>query len=141
MKKKNEERKEQERLNKLKAESHKEELTCNICLEIFYKPVSIIPCLHSFCGGCLSDWIKKSKECPHCRKQGTQVQKSHNMQNMTELFIKENPEEDRSDEEKKHNDDKDIFTHETYNIEQPSAAVPQRGLFGGLFGMINNNNP
>ena len=32
-----------------------ENLKCQICMEIMFQPVSLYPCLHSFCGGCFSD--------------------------------------------------------------------------------------
>ena len=37
-------------------------MQCGICMEILYKCVSVAPCMHSFCGACLSDWLKKSAE-------------------------------------------------------------------------------
>lgn len=36
-----------------------EEHECGICYELFHQPVQLAPCLHIFCGGCLSDWFKK----------------------------------------------------------------------------------
>ena len=39
---------------------------CSICYQVLYKAVSVMPCMHTFCGGCLSDWFKKQKECPNC---------------------------------------------------------------------------
>jgi len=36
-----------------------EELTCGICAGILYKSVSTLPCLHTFCAPCLSDWHKR----------------------------------------------------------------------------------
>jgi E3 ubiquitin-protein ligase CHFR len=73
MKEKEEEFTKAKGIKRIKDDKLKDELTCNICFEIYHKPVSMIPCLHSFCGGCLSDWIKKSKECPFCRKVSTAV--------------------------------------------------------------------
>lgn len=32
-------------------------LTCGICSNIFYKCVSVLPCLHNFCGSCYSQWM------------------------------------------------------------------------------------
>lgn len=31
-------------------------LQCAICTDLLHEPVSIWPCLHPFCGGCLSKW-------------------------------------------------------------------------------------
>ena len=53
----------------------KEELTCAICHDLLNDP-KILPCLHSFCMGCLKDWSgrlanldpsKRHLECPLCR--------------------------------------------------------------------------
>ena len=53
----------------------KEELTCAICQDFLNQP-KILPCLHSFCTGCLKEWSgrlakldpsKRHLECPLCR--------------------------------------------------------------------------
>ena len=53
----------------------KEELTCAICQDLLNEP-KILPCLHSFCTGCLKDWSgrlanldpsMRHLECPLCR--------------------------------------------------------------------------
>ena len=53
----------------------KEELTCAICQDLLREP-KILPCLHSFCTGCLKEWSgrlanldpsKRHLECPLCR--------------------------------------------------------------------------
>ena len=53
----------------------KEELTCTICQDLLNEP-KILPCLHSFCTGCLKEWSgrlakldpsKRQLECPLCR--------------------------------------------------------------------------
>ena len=52
-------------------EKVKEELTCAICQDLLKDP-KILPCLHSFCTGCLTEWLgrlpsKSELECPLCR--------------------------------------------------------------------------
>ena len=53
----------------------KEEVTCAICQDLLNEP-KILPCLHSFCTGCLKEWSgrlakldpsKRHLECPLCR--------------------------------------------------------------------------
>ena len=53
----------------------KEELTCAICQDLLNEP-KILPCLHSFCTGCLKEWSgrlanldpsMRHLECPLCR--------------------------------------------------------------------------
>ena len=56
-------------------QSVKEELTCAVCQDLLNQP-KILPCLHSFCIGCLKEWSerlatldpsKRYLECPLCR--------------------------------------------------------------------------
>ena len=53
------------------AEGVDKELTCAICLSRYNQP-KFLPCLHSYCKGCLEDMLKKSREkrritCPQCK--------------------------------------------------------------------------
>jgi len=41
-----------------KAMDLQEHLNCPICQEILHQPACALPCLHSFCGGCISPWLK-----------------------------------------------------------------------------------
>eukprot|EP00058_Branchiostoma_floridae_P014230 XP_002599718.1 hypothetical protein BRAFLDRAFT_249762 [Branchiostoma floridae] len=45
-------------------------LTCPVCVLHFRDP-RILPCLHTFCKGCLEEWVTKQQplECPTCRTQ------------------------------------------------------------------------
>ena len=98
------------------------ELTCCICSTIFYKPVSVIPCLHNFCSSCLSQWINSNRnnyfgppthQCPTCRSDITEVRKNPQLNNLTESFLKTNPKKERSKEEKEDLDKKDNFLGKT----------------------------
>ncbi|XP_033111422.1 E3 ubiquitin-protein ligase TRIM56-like [Anneissia japonica] len=46
-------------------------LECSLCMERFTNPKSL-PCIHSFCLGCLEKWVKESNgrrfSCPICRE-------------------------------------------------------------------------
>jgi E3 ubiquitin-protein ligase CHFR len=46
-----EEKKESKRLMRKDTPADELAIRCSFCIEIMYKPVSLIPCLHSFCGG------------------------------------------------------------------------------------------
>ena len=57
--------------NQSLAEGVDKELTCAICLSRYNQP-KVLPCLHSYCKGCLEDMLKKSREkrnitCPQCK--------------------------------------------------------------------------
>ncbi|KAM0052565.1 putative transcription factor C2H2 family [Helianthus debilis subsp. tardiflorus] len=49
-----------------------EHAKCSICLDIWHDVVTVSPCLHNFCNGCFSEWLRRSQEehatvlCPHC---------------------------------------------------------------------------
>lgn len=43
-------------------------LVCSICHEVLHQTTTLSPCLHDFCGGCVSDWFKHGNStCPECR--------------------------------------------------------------------------
>ena len=51
------------------------ELSCRICLDVLNDPRAL-PCLHSFCYGCLEGWVKNSRAsknicCPLCKEVST----------------------------------------------------------------------
>ncbi|XP_014776769.1 tripartite motif-containing protein 3 [Octopus bimaculoides] len=53
------------------------DITCSICLEIFSRPLTLVPCLHSYCKHCLELYVKNFADnngcfpCPECRIQIT----------------------------------------------------------------------
>ena len=54
---------------------------CTVCLDLLHQPVTLAPCLHSFCGGCFSEVVSKSfqdtkPECPNCRKEVDEVKRN-----------------------------------------------------------------
>lgn len=49
----------------------KKSIECNICLEaIEFKNLKSGRCGHHYCTLCINEWLKKSNECPTCKKQG-----------------------------------------------------------------------
>jgi hypothetical protein len=42
-----------------------DEITCAVCLDILARPVTLVPCGHTFCHPCWSD--AKRTDCPECR--------------------------------------------------------------------------
>ncbi|KAL0250861.1 hypothetical protein GEMRC1_000075 [Eukaryota sp. GEM-RC1] len=45
-------------------------LDCSICSSIFDK-ASTLPCGHSFCLTCITEWLEGHQNCPNCRKQAS----------------------------------------------------------------------
>lgn len=54
------------------AEDVDKELTCAICLSRYETP-KVLPCLHTYCKGCLEDLFKKARgdqvTCPQCKEE------------------------------------------------------------------------
>ncbi|KAK7602102.1 hypothetical protein V9T40_009543 [Parthenolecanium corni] len=48
-------------------EALENEFKCSICEEMFIE-ATVTNCNHVFCAHCLSEWMKKKKDCPYCRK-------------------------------------------------------------------------
>ena len=69
---------------------------CGICHEILHDAVSAQPCLHSFCGGCYSEWKKNNETCPQCRKIVHSVAENHTINNLVSAYLKMNPEKRRN---------------------------------------------
>ena len=52
-----------------------EEITCAVCKFSLHDPYRILPCQHSFCNWCLTEWLKQSASCPMCRCKPTLFRK------------------------------------------------------------------
>lgn len=85
-----------------------EELTCAVCKGTLYKPVASIPCMHTFCAGCVSEWLKHSTNCPECRAEMYELRPSHKVGNLVEEFLKTRPELKRTAAEIADLDAKDV---------------------------------
>ncbi|KAH6684289.1 hypothetical protein B0J14DRAFT_9095 [Halenospora varia] len=93
------------------------ELTCSICAEILYQPLTLLDCLHTFCGVCLKEWFSyqlnisrtatpsnppKSTPytCPSCRAEVRDVRHDAKVTTLLEMFLAVNPTKGRTDEER-----------------------------------------
>ena len=74
-------------------------VSCSICQEILHRAVALQPCLHNFCGGCASKWLRKKHECPECREHVMVVARNHTLISLVEAFQKRHPSRQRSAEE------------------------------------------
>lgn len=102
-----------------------------------HQAISIMPCVHNFCGGCFSDWLKRQKDCPTCRKPIEGVSKSAAMNSMVDQFLMMNPSKKRDKEILKDIEEKNLFNAKlNYNqgeiediinkIKNPPPAAPAR---------------
>ena len=106
-----EEHKLQQQSSKLSA-ALSPEMECSICLDHIYQCVTVMPCLHNFCGACFSDYMQKFKVCPTCQEDMYSVKKNAIMNNIIQKFLEENPEKKRSKEEYESMDAKDRIKQE-----------------------------
>nr|VDD05999.1 unnamed protein product [Brassica oleracea] len=67
---------------------------CSICLNVWHDVVTAAPCLHNFCNGCFSEWMRRSEArhqhvlCPQCRTTVQFVGRNHFLQNIQEDILK-----------------------------------------------------
>ena len=113
---KEEEKKSNKRMKRMDTPASVKQLKCSFCLETMYKPVSLLPCLHNFCGGCYADWMVKSNQCPECRDKVKQIKRNHMINSMIDDYIKKSPDDDKSAETKEIQDDKDCFDNKVVTI-------------------------
>ncbi|KIV81160.1 hypothetical protein PV11_08599 [Exophiala sideris] len=91
------------------------ELVCFICTEILYQPLTLIDCLHTFCGSCLKEWFSHQHRkathshssspaspytCPTCRAPVKDAQHNAMINTLLDMFLSANPSKGRSPEEK-----------------------------------------
>lgn len=93
-----------------------DQFDCNICYMIMHQAVTLMPCLHSFCGGCFSDWVKRQKDCPSCRNPVVEVKKSAMINSLVENFLSINPGSKRQDAELKELETKNLFKNDVIKI-------------------------
>ncbi|KAF2714701.1 hypothetical protein K504DRAFT_486542 [Pleomassaria siparia CBS 279.74] len=86
------------------------ELTCSICTDLLYQPLTLLDCLHTFCGACLKEWFQFQAStatsihpytCPSCRASVRTTQPNATVTTLLDMFIKANPAHGKSDAEKK----------------------------------------
>ncbi|KXT14799.1 hypothetical protein AC579_9653 [Pseudocercospora musae] len=92
------------------------ELQCSICTDVLYQPLTLLDCLHTFCGGCLKEWFTwqataattsrnnrhntSPYTCPQCREHVRGTKADWRTTTLLEGFLKANPGKGKSDEEK-----------------------------------------
>ncbi|CAJ2509829.1 Uu.00g057290.m01.CDS01 [Anthostomella pinea] len=93
------------------------ELTCSICTEVLYQPLTLLDCLHTFCGSCLKDWFSWQKTaaetsptppspgaqiftCPSCRASVRDTRHNATVTTLLEMFLSANPDKAKPEDEK-----------------------------------------
>lgn len=89
------------------------ELQCFICTELLFQPLTLIDCLHTFCGACLKEWFghqhKKASSrsssnsnpytCPTCRATVKDARHNATVTTLLDMFLTANPGRGRTKEE------------------------------------------
>ncbi|KAI0023204.1 hypothetical protein F4780DRAFT_101640 [Xylariomycetidae sp. FL0641] len=95
------------------------ELTCSICTEVLYQPLTLLDCLHTFCGACLKDWFSWQRTlaenspnqrssspaaptvytCPSCRARVRDTKHNATVTTLLEMFLVANPDKAKPEDE------------------------------------------
>ena len=86
-----------------------EEFRCGVCLDLLHQTVTLMPCLHNFCGGCVSNLVKHCKHCPLCKSLITEAKHNPLMSTLISKFLDANPEFCRQTDELSLLDSQNIF--------------------------------
>ncbi|CAD8179934.1 unnamed protein product [Paramecium octaurelia] len=105
-------------------EEMQDDIHCPICDDVIFQCVSLIPCLHNFCGACFSDWMAKQKTCPSCRKEVQSVNKNPMVNNVVEKYLLMHPEKKRPPEEYKEMDEKNKIKGDALVFTQAAPPPP-----------------
>lgn len=77
-----------------------------------------MPCLHTFCGGCFSDWVSRQKDCPSCRVAVNEIKKNSLVNSLIENYLLLNPQLKREEAEIKELEEKNIFKNDLVKVDQ-----------------------
>ncbi|KAG6007802.1 hypothetical protein E4U21_005522 [Claviceps maximensis] len=93
------------------------ELTCSICTELLYQPLTLLDCLHTFCGACLKEWFRYQAvraekaptppsprdavfTCPSCRSSVRDSRHNATVATLLDMLVAANPAKARSQTDK-----------------------------------------
>ncbi|KAK3942419.1 E3 ubiquitin-protein ligase [Diplogelasinospora grovesii] len=99
------------------------ELTCSICTDLLYQPLTLLDCLHTFCGACLKEWfgwqaIRAENApippepgaaiytCPSCRDSVRDTKHDARVTTLLEMFLSLNPDKVKMEAEREEMDRK-----------------------------------
>ncbi|ERS99893.1 hypothetical protein HMPREF1624_03260 [Sporothrix schenckii ATCC 58251] len=99
------------------------ELTCSICTDLLYQPLTLLDCLHTFCGACLKEWFGWQAlaaetspnppapgapifTCPSCRDAVRSTKHNATVVTLLDMLIATQPDKRKPDDEKAEMDSK-----------------------------------
>ncbi|KAI3401263.1 hypothetical protein diail_11969 [Diaporthe ilicicola] len=115
------------------------ELTCSICTELLYHPLTLLDCLHTFCGACLKDWFNWQAHavengpdlpapgasvftCPSCRAPVRDTRHNATVASLLDMVLVAHPEKAKPDSEKEEMDAK----YRPGDSVLPKLNIPER---------------
>ncbi|RDA82428.1 hypothetical protein CP532_2401 [Ophiocordyceps camponoti-leonardi (nom. inval.)] len=102
------------------------ELTCSICTELLYQPLTLLDCLHTFCGACLKEWFGFQAlttapfTCPSCRSAVRGSRHNATVVTLLDMLVAAQPGKARSQADKE----------EMARKYQPGDEVPPKVTAG-----------
>ncbi|KAF2718222.1 hypothetical protein K431DRAFT_287848 [Polychaeton citri CBS 116435] len=90
------------------------ELSCSICTDVLYQPLTLLDCLHTFCGSCLREWfswqaasvqnsrrrVEQPYTCPSCRASVRATRPNASVTSLLDVFLNLHPDKGKSEGEK-----------------------------------------
>ncbi|KAF1917438.1 hypothetical protein BDU57DRAFT_446265 [Ampelomyces quisqualis] len=85
------------------------ELTCSICTDLLFQPLTLLDCLHTFCGACLKEWFALQAStatsihpytCPSCRASVRSTQPNAFVTTLLDNYVRSHPERGKTADEK-----------------------------------------
>lgn len=70
-----------------------EEFSCGVCYELLWRPLTLVPCGHSFCASCISGWQRSRApaklSCPFCKDtvEVNMVFINHSFRNLVSAYL------------------------------------------------------
>ncbi|KAJ5526263.1 hypothetical protein N7494_012913 [Penicillium frequentans] len=89
------------------------ELGCSICTELLYQPLTLLDCLHTYCGSCVKEWFTAQGSrgrargsspkftCPSCRAEVRGTRPNATVTTLLDMVLMAKPDRGRSEDEKK----------------------------------------
>ncbi|KAJ5164035.1 uncharacterized protein N7500_005865 [Penicillium coprophilum] len=86
------------------------ELVCSICTELLYQPLTLLDCLHTFCGSCVKEWFSAQGSrrprasprftCPSCRAEVRDTRPNATVTTLLDMVLTAHPDRARATDEK-----------------------------------------
>jgi hypothetical protein len=80
-----------------------------ICTDILYQPLTLLDCLHTFCGACLKEWFSWQNSsatspnpytCPSCRASVRGTKPNATVTTLLDMYLQANPGKGKTEQEK-----------------------------------------